>query len=206
MYGIDIRRTSVAFCGANIEDSYSITSVDQRFKTSEIQLLCPSTDWHRKGVDLAIEFANHLRTHTNQTVKLIITGHLPNEQKSQLPPDTYVTGWLDKSDPEDIEKITELYQRSDYVVLPSRHDCTPVAISEAFCHGVPVIAAPVGGIPEMVTSDRGYVIPHDAFSTFVPELKNDTYLEMAKSARKAYETSFNWDVWVKHVEQIYDQL
>lgn len=49
----------------------------------------------------------------------------------------------------------------DLCVVPSQvFDTLPTVVIEAFAHHVPVLAAPVGGIPEMVTPGRnGYVLP-----------------------------------------------
>jgi glycosyltransferase involved in cell wall biosynthesis len=49
----------------------------------------------------------------------------------------------------------------DLCVVPSQvFDTLPTVIIEAFAHHVPVLAAPIGGIPEMVTPGRnGFVLP-----------------------------------------------
>jgi len=49
----------------------------------------------------------------------------------------------------------------DLCVVPSQvFDTLPTVVIEAFAHHVPVLAAPIGGIPEMVTPGRnGFVLP-----------------------------------------------
>jgi len=49
----------------------------------------------------------------------------------------------------------------DLCVVPSQvFDTLPTVVIEAFAHHVPVLAAPIGGIPEMVTEGRnGFVLP-----------------------------------------------
>jgi glycosyltransferase involved in cell wall biosynthesis len=46
--------------------------------------------------------------------------------------------------------ITDLFRRADVFVLPSRGDCTPLAVAEALACGLPVVTTPVGGMPELV--------------------------------------------------------
>lgn len=49
----------------------------------------------------------------------------------------------------------------DLCVVPSQvFDTLPTVVIEAFAHHVPVLGAPIGGIPEMITPGRnGYVLP-----------------------------------------------
>lgn len=52
---------------------------------------------------------------------------------------------------------------ADVFCLPSRSDNQPVAIIEAMCASVPVLATDVGGIPELVAgADAGIVVPADS--------------------------------------------
>jgi glycosyltransferase involved in cell wall biosynthesis len=56
--------------------------------------------------------------------------------------------------------ITDLFRRADVFVLPSRGDCTPLAVAEALACGLPVVATPVGGMPEMVRhGGNGLLVP-----------------------------------------------
>jgi glycosyltransferase involved in cell wall biosynthesis len=46
--------------------------------------------------------------------------------------------------------IPELLQKADALLVPSRQDPLPTVVVEAMLSGVPVVARPVGGIPEML--------------------------------------------------------
>jgi glycosyltransferase involved in cell wall biosynthesis len=50
--------------------------------------------------------------------------------------------------------VKDLLQKIDVLLVPSRQDPLPTVIVEAGLSGVPVIAAPVGGIPEMIADGR----------------------------------------------------
>ena len=59
----------------------------------------------------------------------------------------------------DSEKIQHLYETRvfDVFVNTSRKEGVPISIMEAMRHGTPVIAPAVGGIPELVTPEVGWV-------------------------------------------------
>ena len=47
-------------------------------------------------------------------------------------------------------RLIEAYAAADILILPSLWDTSPIAVIEAMCLGLPVIAARVGGIPDWV--------------------------------------------------------
>ncbi len=58
-----------------------------------------------------------------------------------------------------IEHSRDALRQLDVLVVPSKFDGRPVIIMEANACGIPVIAAPVGGIPELVTDGRnGFLV------------------------------------------------
>ena len=54
------------------------------------------------------------------------------------------TGWLDSA------QVRDLLEDTDLLILPSYAEGFPMAIVEAFAHGVAVISSPIGAIPELV--------------------------------------------------------
>lgn len=58
-----------------------------------------------------------------------------------------------------VEHATDALHQLDVLVLPSKFDGRPVLVMEANACGIPVIAAPVGGIPELVVDGvNGFLI------------------------------------------------
>lgn len=54
--------------------------------------------------------------------------------------------------------LEELYQWSDAVVVPSRNESFSLVILEAMATGRPILATAVGGVPEIVTSQRNAIL------------------------------------------------
>ena len=67
--------------------------------------------------------------------------------------------------------IPTLMRASDMVVLPSHREGMPTVLIEAGAARVPVLATRVGGIPELLGDDRGYLIPRKDVDTLVKEIR-----------------------------------
>lgn len=57
-------------------------------------------------------------------------------------------GWLNA------EQMAGELRRASIFALPSRQEGVPIALLEAMSHSLPVLTTPVGGIPEVIESDR----------------------------------------------------
>ncbi len=57
-------------------------------------------------------------------------------------------GWLNA------EQMADELQRASLFALPSHDEGVPIALLEAMSHSLPVLTTPVGGIPEVIESER----------------------------------------------------
>jgi len=58
----------------------------------------------------------------------------------------------------ELSDVRPLYQKSDFLMLTSDWEGTPNVLLEAMACGLPVVATRVGGVPEIIGVDRGFVV------------------------------------------------
>jgi len=95
----------------------------------------------------------------------------------------------------------------DLLVVPSTPvDFTPRVIVEAFAAGVPVVAFPSGGIPELVKdSETGFLTTSKTVEALVDRIwavvrmQADTRLAVIKRAHEAWNTNYNLERFQKAV-------
>jgi glycosyltransferase involved in cell wall biosynthesis len=72
--------------------------------------------------------------------------------------------------------VHDLMAAADVFTLSSAHEGLPVAVMEAFAHGLPVVATAVGGLPQQVTDGaQGLLVPPGR-----PEALADALLTLAR--------------------------
>ena len=66
--------------------------------------------------------------------------------------------------------VRQRMRDSDILVMHSAYEGMPMALLEAGAEAMPVIATPVGFVPEVVGNDRGYLAPAERFAETLSEL------------------------------------
>ena len=62
--------------------------------------------------------------------------------------------WILKSGPHDLQEMADIYAGSDVFVNASLNEGMPLTLIEAMAAGMAVVAAPVGGIPELIRNGK----------------------------------------------------
>jgi glycosyltransferase involved in cell wall biosynthesis len=211
-YGADPEKVHVVPFGANLvspTDADVADSVDSRSR-DRWRLLFIGSDWERKGGAVAVEAFRRVRASAPGS-ELIIVGAKPSRMR--LPEGVRFAGFLDKRRRDEDDELRALLASSHVVLVPSRADCTPIAICEAFAFGVPVVAAAVGGIPSMIgTGTSATLLPPSAeasdYADAVSALLGDpeAYRAAALAARAEHVSRLSWDVGAGEVVRILQDL
>ncbi len=106
----------------------------------------------------------------------------------------------------------ELLRAADFFLLPSTREGLPLSVLEAQASGVPVLAAPTAGVPEVVQdSQTGYLIPADDADGYADRIERllaapETYHRVAEQARAKTTREYNWQVFCEHIIGLYEEL
>ena len=106
-------------------------------------------------------------------------------------------------------EVAEAYQNADFFVLFSNFENLPCVIVEAFASGVPVLSTAVGGIAEILSPERGILIPQgdeDALLQGMIQML-DHSSEYDKEAIRQYALStFSNDIIGKQIFEAYKEV
>ena len=108
--------------------------------------------------------------------------------------------------------VPDLLAASDFFLLPSRTEGLPLSMLEAMTHGLPAIATPVGGIPEVIHSgEHGLLVPVDdppALAAAMGRLCGDPALlrTMGDQARRRALSEFSFERMTREYLELYARL
>jgi glycosyltransferase involved in cell wall biosynthesis len=168
--------------------------------------------YRNKGVHELLEAFAILR-HARPDLRLVLAGEGSEADRlrlhtQQLRLDAAVEfpGWVGP------ETKAELLASAACFVLPSYREGLPLVLLEAMVAGVPVVATPVGGVPEVVQHDRHALLvpPHDAIAlaSAVGSVLDDPKLgaRLSHAARRRALDEYSPDALAKRVGELYRQV
>ena len=162
-----------------------------------------------KGIHLLIESFSEFVA-TNPGSRLVLVGDDPNDTAKRNVEAFDVASKVDiRGELPHHEAIKEL-ATADVLVLPSISEGVPRVILEAFELGVPVIATPVGGIPDIITDkETGLLINRtpDSITRALSRVQEDAPLraKIERNAREFYR-SRNWETVETRVTATYQNV
>ncbi len=146
---------------------------------------------------------------TDAEVQLIMVGNKNNFYKDQA----HEWGLLNKSiffkGEVPYNEVSREMQSSHCFVLNSQIENAPCVISEALCCGLPIIATNVGGIPEMIDENKGFLIDlvnEENLAIAMLKMINDhAYFNQAKIAEDAHK-KYSYSVIAKQFDELYGEI
>lgn len=168
-----------------------------------------------KGLHVLLESLHHLKN----SVRLAVIG--PMDESSE-----YCRGLLKNIEREnrigaheilylgalDSEDIIRWYQKASIFILPSFKEALPLVALEALSCETPVIATPVGGIPEIIQNfESGLLVPPNnpqELAKKVQFLLDNKYerIRLGRKGRKSVIKNFSLDEVLVKLCNIYSQL
>ena len=115
-------------------------------------------------------------------------------------------GWITGEDKE------RLFERAGIYCLPSKNEGMPMSVLEAMAHGVPTIATPVGGVPQVIEDGvNGYLMPVDDEARLSELLCNlmdsrDLRMSIGSAGRQTISDHFNIERNVEELVRLYGEL
>ena len=108
------------------------------------------------------------------------------------------------------DDVPAVLQATDMVVHPARFDALPTALIEALAAGRPVLATEVGGVPEIVTSEVGRLLPPGdvaALATGMKQMAEDPELRrtLGAAAHRRFESEFDAGRWAGRLRHCYER-
>ena len=138
--------------GASVENRLTMSVLKPTYDVGFKTIITTSRLVHKNGVDILIKAVAELYVqHRMSNIKLQILGSGPDEKKlkdlaKELKVDDIVQ-FLGHIEP---EKVYEHLAEADIFVRPSRSEGLGSSFLEAMGAGLPIIATPVGGIPDFL--------------------------------------------------------
>ena len=106
-------------------------------------------------------------------------------------------------------EVAEAYQKADFFVLFSNFENLPCVIVEAFASGVPVLSTAVGGIAEILSPEKGILIPQgdeDALLNGMIQMLDHSSEYDRKAIRQYALSTFSNDIIGKQIFEAYKEV
>jgi glycosyltransferase involved in cell wall biosynthesis len=209
-YGADPAKVVIAPFGANLDEVPDRRAALAKDRSDRCRLLFLGTDWERKGGAVAFDTLVELEDR-GVKASLVVCGCNPPKHLSH--PGMTVVPFLDKNVPAHRRTLTELMSSTDFLLLPTRAECSGIVFCEANAFGVPVVTTDTGGVSDVVKSaENGLLLPLTArgpeYAELIKSLWTDPirYAALAESSRDRFEIHMTWDAWGATVSRVIESV
>jgi glycosyltransferase involved in cell wall biosynthesis len=171
-------------------------SLDLQARAMEpLHLLLVGRNFHRKGVDIAIEVAELLNREGIST-ELRIVG-LEGEERAHI----RFMGLFNKTIDAQLAAYVAQYQWAHFLLHPARFEPGGIVMSEAAAFGLPAVTNAGGGLATTVKHGVSGIVlpaasPAQAYVAAIKLYLEDpaAYQALRRSTRQRYENELNWNV------------
>ena len=174
---------------------------------SPLKLLLVGRDFERKGIDIAIQINNILRSRGLDS-HLRIVGLEGNDVEG-----VQYMGYYNKTIPSELNEYIENYKWANFLLHPARFEAAGIVPSEAAAFGVPTLTNKVGGLNTTVQDGvSGIVLPKaspaDDYAQVIMDLISNPnhYYTLVKTSLERYRKELNWSVLGKKIYNIASNL
>ena len=199
-YSVDRKKIKVVPYGANLAKYPSPNEVQKaiaRRPSGVCRLLFVGVDWIRKGGDKALLVASELNRVGLVKAELHVVGCDPPQP---LPSFVKTYGFLSKGNREHNRLLAQLYEASDFFILPSKAECAAVVVAEANAFGLPALVTNVGGMSTVVINEKNgrafdpMFFVQDCVEYILTTISNkDLYHRLCVSASDEFNNRLNWE-------------
>ena len=191
-----------------------------RFNLTEPAIARPSSDakmlvvprrlFEKNGVEFAVRALPLVRAQHNAHLYLVGDGPM-RDMLEKLAKELGVTEFVHFVGAQPNEKMPGFLSSADIIVIPSLMEATSVAGLEAMACERPIVASDVGGLPEIVSSETGKLVPPanpGALAMAVQELLDapeEIRREMGHKARTRVVQNWSVESLAKNVIEHYHE-
>ncbi len=197
-FGVPSEKVHAVGVGMNLPE----TSVDSQ-KYPPRTILFVGKNFEQKGGPLLLEAFKRVRR-TMGDARLVIAGCSPKISEDGV----IVTGYVDRADPNSVQKLQDLYRSASLFVLPSSFETFGISFLEAMYFETPCIALRRCAFPEFVIDGKtGSLIsgpePGILADAMVKLLKDERTLQaMGRKARQVAATRYTWTSVAQRMKQV----
>jgi glycosyltransferase involved in cell wall biosynthesis len=168
-------------------------------------LLFVGVFWETKGAPVALECLKVL-LEKGINARLVICGCNPPPNVSH--PNMEVTGFLDKNNSADAQRLQQLYREAHFFILPTQFEAYGVVFCEAAAYGLPALGTRTGGVTDIIKEGvNGFLFEKkDQGHVYAEKIKMilsdpEGYINLRKSSRREFEKRLNWDHWAMEIKK-----
>ncbi len=213
-YGVDPARAFAVRPGANLDEAavrafLAARGPSWRERGEPFTTSRPATlgfigmDWKRKGLQRLVDAASLLHRR-GKAVRVVVIGNCPEHLRGH--PQVQWLGVMSKS--RDIARFLDAVESFSLGCLPSYVEPLGIGTLECLRLGVPVMGTDVGGIPDCVPRDAGFLVPVTAEAPLIADeiehrlFEPARYDAMRRAAANEME-NVTWEATVRRLKEIW---